>query len=698
MHPQRPRPGLGQPAGTGYNWLSMKVSESRSTRLETLRKTYDEGYFHGVNSGYPKEGYAQHHPDWTLWLKRIKSLIKPADRWLDLGCAYGFLIEQARAEGYQVVGCDVSRFALKQNTAVRAFLAEADVLALPFRSGSLKLITAFDVMEHLEDPAPTIREIHRCLTVDGLLILATPDPCRFSGKEPTHVHESPPTHWLSLLEKNGFSCNFGFDGADFNLVLAAAKSRRGVEQFHKLLYENDFLRTTQRSSHGITLRVRAGFHPHLEGSVLGEKNEIYILNSSESPVSVALKFSVQTTGHNGAFLVITDGRVMQRADFLSTSPKFSCEVERILFNCGGHSLRFHLSDGSGAGQVIIGPVQFDIVPASRAELTRTLPFDLFERYHASALISRFLPESPQTVLDFGGYIGDKGGHWADASDFGLPALFTDIRPADSPRYLPEAALSEIEFDLILSLDVLEHIPAGGRRTFMEKLDGLSRRYILIAGPVASSETEAAEKGVEESLQEAGAATHGFLSEHRGHGLPAREDILQWATEKGYSVVEVEGMSCRMWEALQKVSLTLAHYQQYRTLEKLNCTVNVQQLWTSNEKPYRRFFLISKSAKLDQPFPLPRNKEPTELLDLLEQQPEILSRASIQQRIDSLFLLNEAQKHQQLLNNQVSLLENQARLLENHARELERLLQAEREKPISRIAWSRLRKRLNRKHE
>jgi SAM-dependent methyltransferase len=669
----------------------MKASESRSTRRETLRETYDEGYFHGANSGYPKEGYATHHPDWAPWLKRVKSLVNPADHWLDLGCAYGFLIEQARTEGFRVVGCDVSRFALKQNSAVTAFLAEADALALPFRSGSLRLITAFDVLEHLENPVQTIKEIHRCLSSDGLLIASTPDPCRFRGDEPTHVHESPPAHWLSLLEKNGFSCNFGFDGTDFNLILAASKSRSRVQHFHKLLFEDDFLRATQPFSDCVAWRVRAGFHTHPQGHVLGEKNEIYVLNSSELPISVELEFSVQTTGHNGAFLVVADGRVIERVDFLSTTPQFSRAAEKILFNSGGHSIEFQLSDGSSAGQVIIGPIQFAIAPATREELTATLPFDLFERYHASTLITQLLPLPPVTALDFGGYIGDQGGHWADASDFGLPAIFTDIRPADSRRYLSEAALPGTKFDLVLSLDVLEHIPKAARRSFLERLDDLSGRYILLAGPVASPDAEAAEKRVRESLRDAGAAIHGFLAEHREHGLPEREDITRWADEHRYSVVEIEGMSSHMWEVLQKVSLTLSYYQQYRTLEKLNRTVNARQLWASNGKPYRRFFLISKSAMPDQPFHLPRNDAPAELLHFLEQQPEILSRAGIQQQTDLLFLLNEGLRHQQLLDNQV-------RLLENHARELEKLLQAERQKPVSRIAWSRLRRRLDGKNE
>ncbi|HEV8131069.1 MAG TPA: class I SAM-dependent methyltransferase [Acidobacteriota bacterium] len=671
----------------------MKSGEHVS-RLEGLRSTYDAGYFHGENSGYPKEGYGIHHPDWAPWLKRIASLIEKEDRWLELGCAYGFLVELARSNGYQAVGCDISRFALEQKPAIAPFLAEADVFALPFRSGTLKLITAFDLLEHLNDPIPAAREIYRCLAPDGIVITTTPDPCRFVRNEPTHSHEAPPSHWLSLFEKNGFHADFGFDGADFNLVLAASKSQSQIDGFHRLLLESDPLET-QELLESVAARIRTGFHPHPDGWVLGEKNEIYLLNRSDSPISVSLDLSAATTGHNASLLLIADGRVVDRIDLLAADGKHTHRTGKILFNSGGHSLQLQPADGSDAGQIIIGPIQMHVLPASREQLIAVLPFDLFERYHAAALLCQRLPKRPDTVLDYGGYIGDIGGHWADASDFGIPAVFTDIRPADSPKYVSLAESGSRRFDMVLALDVLEHISPTDRRKFLERLDGLAARYLIVAGPFASPAIEAAETRVRQTLLQAGAGSHQFLSEHQTNGLPAREEILRWISVNGYAFCEIEGMSAHMWETLQKTSLKLAHYQQYRTLEKLNQSINVLSLWSSGGEPYRHFFFISKDRAMAPFFDLPRAKEPAALLAFLEQQPEILSAETIRQRGKLLFLLNETQKHVQLLRNEVQLLENQARGLENHARELENLLQAERQKPLAKIARQRLRKRLKR---
>ncbi|MBI4454432.1 MAG: class I SAM-dependent methyltransferase [Acidobacteria bacterium] len=701
----------------------MHRSESGVGRSESLRNLYDAGYFHGANSGYPKEGYALHHPDWGPWLKRIGALIPAGSRWLDLGCAYGFLVEQARQKGYGAIGCDISHYALAQNSRLREFLAEADALTLPFQSDCLDMITAFDLLEHLDNPAQALREIHRCLAPDGVLVATTPDPCRFTGKEPTHIHERPPSYWVALFQKNGFFCNFGFEGADFNLVLAASKSQDRVENFHELLFESDLLEVTRPSDVSISGRVRTGFHASADGWILGEQNELYLFNASDFPVAASLEFSAKTTGHNGALLFIADGRVLKRIEFLSGRREFTCKQENILLPSGGHSLRLELGDGKSAGQIAIGPIRLKGAAASNEALTSRLPFDLFERYHAAALLYQRLSQRPQSVLDIGGYIGDQGGHWADASNFGLPAVFSDIRPADSPRYLSQAALRGEQFDLVLSLDVLEHVPSHRRKQFLDEIDRLNSQYLLIAGPFACPETETAEQAVREWLLEAGVSNHGFLSEHSEHGLPTREDLLQWISVKGYFFLEFEGMSTHMWEILQKISLFLAHYQQYHTLEQLNRSVNKEALWTSNGKPYRHFFLISKYREVEESVQLlPRAQEPLELLFFLEHAPEILSHQTIQRQTDTLFLLNENQKHIRLLENQVRLLEeeaqllknqvpllqnrtrlmgNQTRLLENHIHTLEKLVhveRAEREKPLAQIAWQRLRNRMRRKNE
>jgi hypothetical protein len=239
--------------------------------------------------------------------------------------------------------------------------------------------------------------------------------------------------------------------------------------------------------------------------------------------------------------------------------------------------------------------------------------------------------------------------------------------------------------MVLALDVLEHISHAERGAFLNRLDRLSRNYLLIAGPFASAETEEAEQSVREGLLRAGVSAHGFLSEHSRNGLPARDEILAWVREKEYAVCELHGMSASMWEVLQKTSLILSHYQQYRTLEKLNQSLN-RRLWTGAGAPYRRFLLISKQRQPELPLGnLQSADEPAELLAFLRTEPEILSARAVRRRDGTIFLLNETARH-------VQLLQQRAEELQQQAEDLRRLLERERQRPLADIAWQRLRRR------
>ncbi|HUY84909.1 MAG TPA: class I SAM-dependent methyltransferase [Candidatus Dormibacteraeota bacterium] len=64
---------------------------------------------------------------------------------------------------------DIAADFLKDHPEVSRRLAQAD--ALPFKDGSVDLLTMIRVMHHLPDPAPEFHEIHRVLADDGYAII-----------------------------------------------------------------------------------------------------------------------------------------------------------------------------------------------------------------------------------------------------------------------------------------------------------------------------------------------------------------------------------------------------------------------------------------------------------------------------------------------------------------------------------------------
>lgn len=93
---------------------------------------------------------------------------------LDLGCGVGGMLEGLREFGH-VIGTDTDLESL-HFCHERGFprVLEAVGQALPFANDTLDLVTAFDVLEHIEQEAETLAECRRVLRPGGTLFLSGP--------------------------------------------------------------------------------------------------------------------------------------------------------------------------------------------------------------------------------------------------------------------------------------------------------------------------------------------------------------------------------------------------------------------------------------------------------------------------------------------------------------------------------------------
>lgn len=95
---------------------------------------------------------------------------------LDVGCGIGTFLQQAKREGWEVAGLELSpsvaAYARDQNRL------QVDTCSIegntPFSSASFDVITLFGVIEHLTNPRGAAEECARLLRPGGVLILQTP--------------------------------------------------------------------------------------------------------------------------------------------------------------------------------------------------------------------------------------------------------------------------------------------------------------------------------------------------------------------------------------------------------------------------------------------------------------------------------------------------------------------------------------------
>ena len=97
-------------------------------------------------------------------------------RVLDVGCAGGAFPKAAHDLGFSVVGVEPSSWLAAQGRALYGLDIRAGLLAdQELEPASFDLITLWDVVEHLPDPADVLTHIHGLLKPSGALILNYPD-------------------------------------------------------------------------------------------------------------------------------------------------------------------------------------------------------------------------------------------------------------------------------------------------------------------------------------------------------------------------------------------------------------------------------------------------------------------------------------------------------------------------------------------
>jgi SAM-dependent methyltransferase len=110
----------------------------------------------------------------TSRLERIHELLPAGDaRIFDLGCGSGLAARTFEKYG-RVVGGDISAAPLAADAAAGRSRLATRAEQLPFKDGTFDLVTALDVVEHLEHDVPAIREMLRVLRPGGILLITVP--------------------------------------------------------------------------------------------------------------------------------------------------------------------------------------------------------------------------------------------------------------------------------------------------------------------------------------------------------------------------------------------------------------------------------------------------------------------------------------------------------------------------------------------
>jgi 2-polyprenyl-6-hydroxyphenyl methylase/3-demethylubiquinone-9 3-methyltransferase len=112
------------------------------------------------------------------WLAAARAALipaapRPGEILVDLGCGAGLLAPHVAPLGYRHVGVDLVTGSLRLARAHGVTGVRADVHRLPFNDGSVAVVSAGEILEHVADPSTVVSEACRILRPGGLLVLDT---------------------------------------------------------------------------------------------------------------------------------------------------------------------------------------------------------------------------------------------------------------------------------------------------------------------------------------------------------------------------------------------------------------------------------------------------------------------------------------------------------------------------------------------
>lgn len=143
---------------------------------------------------------------------------------VEIGCMHGDFVEQAQQAGYQAHGLDLSQTAVDHAERTRPGLVRYGTLDGACGAGTLDIVTAFNVVEHMEHPGEFLDHVYRVLRPGGVFVAETPAQesiyhyALFAramalrhrtklevGMHPgTHIFKFGKRAWTNVLEQRGF--------------------------------------------------------------------------------------------------------------------------------------------------------------------------------------------------------------------------------------------------------------------------------------------------------------------------------------------------------------------------------------------------------------------------------------------------------------------------------------------------------------
>lgn len=235
-----------------------------------------------------------------------------------------------------------------------------------------------------------------------------------------------------------------------------------------------------------------------------------------------------------------------------------------------------------------------------------VPFDHYQRYAVAARTIDLIRDgdAPMSILEVGSNTHRLLGRLLPADRI----LYLDREVPDEMRDLPDLVLGDAtalelpdaSHDVVVALDVYEHIPAERRELFLGHLGRVASRLALIGAPFDDPAVAMAEIDADATWRGLHGGSYRWLDEHRDSGLPDLAWTIARIEAAGFTCLHVSHGELALWTRLMKAHFAKTYVQSMQPVVAALDRFYNEQVFSrdfSPEHAYRKFVFYSRDAAM-----------------------------------------------------------------------------------------------------
>lgn len=232
------------------------------------------------------------------------------------------------------------------------------------------------------------------------------------------------------------------------------------------------------------------------------------------------------------------------------------------------------------------------------------PFDQYQRYFNTKKLIDLLRKNKNKTFK----ILEVGANEHQLLEKFLPddsITYLDIELPEKllnhPKYIlgdaTNMSFKDSEYDIVVALDVFEHIPIDKRDQFIKEINRVSKECFIVAAPFYSLEVQEAEKRLNELFKVVYNTDYRWLQEHIQNGLPILSKVETLLKNMNISYSIYEHGNLQIWERMTRMhflSVLDKKLQDYRMYIDEYYNEYIEP-FDYNSNSYRKFIIGYKES-------------------------------------------------------------------------------------------------------